>query len=291
MLKTLIIKNLTGTAQAVGDLGLTIPGSGQIDVTDLFASNRNEPQESEDLSALIQANVLLLNTGTEDVQKAGTTMYLMDYAISNHEIDNDHSGDFLESRISGTNIFPRLTTGSAATITAPWSFGAGGQLCIENDTVLPTGTIPEGRVFYNRNTKTLKVGAGNVWNDATVTPESRYNAPMVYEFGANVRKYSGSYIPTAWAASNIAPVIVPYAGTLKSMVAHSTSGYYSYTCAIQKYSGGNWVTIADVSSSNGGIVIDTFNVNFDQGERLACYVASGRMYYAHCYIEIVWRQA
>jgi hypothetical protein len=286
---TLILKNTTGSPISINDLGVYVPSNNQINVTQLFASNRSEPIQSIDLANQILAGNVVVNNGTSDLSAADAAKYLSYYMVAGHTITG-HSGNMSESMISVDGILAR--TNSPASITGAWQIGSGGKLILDNGNTLPSGSIETARAFWKTDTKSMHMGSGGVWNDVLVTQNTRYNAPVVYEFGYSSQISSGSYLRTAWSVSTSTPVIVPLNGTLKAMCASSSTSN-SYTCAIKRYDGSNWSTspiIASVTSASGGYVSNnTLSVNFSAQDRLACLVSAGRMGSPHCYIEVIWR--
>lgn len=286
--KALIIQNLTSSPLPIDDLGIYIPANGMVDITFLFANNRAMPFESAILRDFIGAGSLALNNGITTLGTIESLQYLEMYMVAEHSIINTHAGDLLESSISPDGIIAR--TNFPSTIMAPWQLGVGGSLAIEAGDALPAEDIVAGRVFWDAGDKKLYAGAGNVWNNILVTQNSRYNAPVIYEYGQSGTLNSGAYLSTAWAKSNITPVIVPLNGTLKSICATSTSTR-SYTCAIRRLVGSTWTTIASVNAATAqyNAYNNNLAVNFDAGDKLACYVSAGRMDNPHCYIEVTWR--
>lgn len=287
--RTLIIQNLTSSPITIDDLGIYIPADGAIEATMLFAENRAMPFESVHLTNRINANELAINDGSMLLNASDSLKYLAVYMVASHDVLSQHNGNMLENNISPDGVLAR--TNLPAIITEPWRFNNGGRLAIENGNTLPAGFVADGRLFWDLNDKKLFAGAGNVWNNTLVTQNSRYNAPVIYEYGAQNTLRSGAYLSTAWAVSTSTPVIVPLNGTLRAICAHSSANN-AYTCSIRKLVGTTWTTIASVSAATSARVAlnNGLSINFDAGDKLACQVSSGRMTNAHCYIEVVWRQ-
>lgn len=298
---TLIFKNLTGAEQIVEDLGVFVPASGQVDVTSLFANNRYAPAASVSLATLINNNILILNNGSQDIAKLTSAQYLDEYSLAVHDINVTHVGLFPENRINNDGILARV--GSTATITAPWAFNgaAGGQLIVENGAALPTGTIESGRIFWLTTTRTLYLGADGVWNNVTVTQNSFYNAPVMFEFGSYATiGTAGAYLNTQWSASNISPAIMARKGTIKSlsMYAASSSGTVTgYIMTLRKWSDSNWIDLISATKTGGAgyLVVNDVNVDFVEYEQVACFLqATGTntpvVTNGHLYMEVIWRE-
>lgn len=298
---TLILRNLTGAEQIVNDLGVFVPASGQVNVTGLFANNRYAPAASVDLATLINSNILILNNGSQDIAKASSAQYLDEYSLATHDINSPHTGLFPESRINNGGILAR--TALPATITAPWTINgsAGGQLMIENGISLPTGAIADGRIFWRTSDRTLHLGADGVWNNVTVTQNSFYNAPVMFEFGSYATiGTAGAYLNTQWVVSSSAPAIMPRKGTIKSIsadAATSSGTVTGYVMTLRKKSGSNWVDIAAFTKTGGSgyFVINDVNQDFAEFEQIACYLqATGSntpvVTNGHLYMEVIWRE-
>jgi hypothetical protein len=297
---TLIFRNLTGVERTVNDLGVFVPASGQTNVTNLFANNRYAPAGSVDLANFINSDILILNNGTSDVAKAQAAAYLDQYSQATHDITSPHTGSLPENRISQDGILARVA--SPATITSAWTFSGGGKLMVETGTSLPSGTIETGRIFWNSTDRTLHIGANNVWNNITVTQNSFYNAPVMYEFGTNATNIgtSGVYVNTQWVVSTTSPAIMVRQGTIKSLSADATaqSGTVTgYVMTLRRWNGSSWVDLTSLTKTGGAgyMVVDNVNIDFAANDRIACFiVATGsstpQIGNAHLYMEVVWRQ-
>lgn len=303
MAKTFILKNLTGTEQYIPDLGVYLPASGQVNVTEVFNNRRFEPYASTDLIAKVNADIITINDGTADITKASATAWLEKYSIDIHDIVSEHTGDLPETRVADGAIFPRLN--AAETINGVWTFNsaAGGQLRIESGTTLPTGTIANGRMFWDTALRRLYVGANGVWSDIATTINAFYSSPLIYEFGTYNNIGSG-YLNTQWYTSSTSPVIVPRPGTIKSLAVDCTLGrgtVTGYTMEIRRWSGSNWVSfsptpaIIQKTDGVGYKIFANMNVDFAAQERMACYATTQgsntpEIDNAHCYMEVIWRE-
>ena len=298
--KTLIIVNLTSGARYIDDLGVYIPASGQRDVTSLFEGARFTPAQSLDLLDFINSDILKLNDGIQDIPKAEAEDYLIQFSLSEHDLETAHSGSLPEARIQNDDILVRAN--EATTITAPWSFasGAGGKLLIETGATLPVGTIETGRVYWLSSDRTLHIGANGVWNDITITQNTYYNAPVMFEFGSYSQiGSSGSYINSQWSVSTSAPAIMARAGTIKTLSADAQqySGTVTgYTMTLRKKSGSSWIDIADITKTDGDgyIIKNNVNVDFNEFEQIACFIqpagSNPVIYNGHLYMEVIWRE-
>ena len=71
---TVIIKNSGGAPVEIADLGISIPASSQITMSDQFSFE--EIAGSDDLRDLVTAGTLVLNDGSSDLSSANGTLYL-----------------------------------------------------------------------------------------------------------------------------------------------------------------------------------------------------------------------
>ena len=290
MTKALILINSTAAAVDIEDIGLHIPENSSLDCSIYFGNNKHVPASSFDLINLIQADTININDGATTYYQQSAINYLSEYAVIEHNIaENEHNNNLKENRINEDGILARVNF--PITITETWQVGANGKIIIENNNIFPTTIATDkGRIFWRSDAKQLYISDNGVWNSTLVTENSRYNAPIVYEFGRSGTLYAGSYLSTSWSVSTSTPVIVPLKGTIKSVCTSSTSRR-SYSCSIRKASGTGWTTIATVSGGNNSYFAanNTLDIDFDAGTRFACQVSEGRMENAHCYLEVVWR--
>jgi hypothetical protein len=194
------------------------------------------------------------------------------------------------------------------TISGFWTFSGGGRLMIENGTSLPSTTPPiaDGRLFWNTTTRTMHIGGGGVWNEVTVTVNSRYNAPIVVEYGSQSTSFTDAYLNTQWSVSSTSPFVPALNGTIKSLAASfympSVSNHTSqfllrkWSVASNAYIDmGATITVSAPAPANSNSLCkayaDNINVDFSAGDFIACYVntTNGTCRYPHIYVECVWR--
>jgi hypothetical protein len=286
--KTLLLRNVTVSDIYLSDIGISVAAGSSVDVTSTFELAPQMLLKSSLLSR-IQAQEIVLNDGVSDIDYLQAEAYLQWYAVPTHFVESAaHLSDMQDSQVSPDDILARLQGNH--NITGQWYFPNG--LIMEYGDTLPTQGILNGRLYWLTTTRRLHVGKDGVWIDLVRAVVALYGASIVYEFAYNNTLYSGSYLRTSWAASNIAPVIAPRAGSLRSLVTHSTSSR-SYTAAVRFYRSGSWQTFFDLDVSSGGYIgiVDNIDVDFNAGERIAIQVSSGRMSYPHAYLEVIWRQA
>lgn len=293
----LIIKNLTTVEQYVEDLGIYIPASTSVDFTELFNWAKYSPATSSILLDFVNNDILLLNDGTNDISKADTASFLIQYAVNNHERQK-HTGGYPENKIIDSNVFARLADNEI--ITGVWKIDSqnGGQLIIEHGTALPSGTPEDGRVFWHMSEELLYASANGIWNNITYISDVYYQSPLIYEFGS-YSTFSSGYLNTQWKTSSTSPVIVPNNGTIKSLTcdAGSDNGTVNaYKFIIRRKESGSWVDFTSISKTDGPghIYSNTFNVDFNAGDEFACYAevtsGNGDLTNPHMYLEVVWRE-
>ena len=84
--KIVIIKNLTASGTYIDDLGVYVPPSGQVNVTELFESKRYSLANSLDLANLVNTDALIVNNGTQDLLKTEVASYLEQFSILTHDL-------------------------------------------------------------------------------------------------------------------------------------------------------------------------------------------------------------
>lgn len=294
---TLIIKNLTSVEQHVEDVGIYVPPSSSVNFTELFSCSKYSPAASTDLLDFINNDVLVLNDGVSDISKVDSEQFLKQYAINDHERVK-HEGYYPENKIIDSNIFARLAENEL--ITGVWKIDSqnGGQLIIEHGTSLPTGVPEDGRIFWHMSEELLYVSVNGAWSNVTYVADVYYQSPLIYEFGS-YSTFSSGYLNTQWKTSSTSPVIVPNAGTIKSLTcdAGSDNGTVNaYEFIIRRKENGSWVDFATIAKTDGvgHIYSNTFNIDFDAGDEFACYArvtsGNGDLTNPHMYFEVVWRE-
>lgn len=284
--KTLIFKNTTGQDITLQELGVFVPANNFVDVTGLFENDPECVSASQELLAIALSGDVVINDGVVDVSIANVSSFLKSYSVPLHEMDSEkHLDGLLDTDISNDGIIARLAENQS--ITGQWTAPNG--LVVAHGDSLPVGNIVDGRLFWNLANKRMYFGKNGQWVDIVTAVVHLYDSPVVFEYGYNRTLKKGSYLRTSWAASNVSPVIVPRAGTIKSIVTASTSSR-DYNLTLQFYRNGSWQNIYTVDSNGYNEVVTGLNIDFDEEEQIALKVSSGRMYYAHAYVETVWRQ-
>lgn len=284
--KTLILKNTTAQDIDLSDIGVFVPANDEINVTELFEDNPFCISSSVDLFAASQSGNIVINDGNADILVGEVADFLEAYSLPLHDMDGvKHIDDLQDTDVSNDGIIARLAENQS--ITGQWKAPNG--LVVAYGTSLPTGNIADGRIFWNLTNKKMYFGKNGQWVDIVTAVVNLYGSAVVFEFGYNRTLRSGSYLRTSWAASNISPLIVPRYGTIKSIVTSSTSSR-NYHLTIQFYRNGSWQDIYTVSSNGYNEVVTGLDIDFDEEEQIAMKVTSGRMYYAHVYLETVWRK-
>lgn len=160
MAKSLILRNENASSVIIDDLGIFVSASSSLNITQLTSAERFAVYASQNLRTKLTAEELILNDGSSDIAVVDIDDFLQRFCVLEHHLEDDHSGNLPETRITDGGILARL--GDDETVTGDWEFTGG--IKVEVGATLPATPPSEGHLFYkNTAPKALYVSNGTDW--------------------------------------------------------------------------------------------------------------------------------
>lgn len=156
---TVIVKNPGGSAVEIEDLGISIPASGQEELSEQFTFS--ELADSDDLRALALATTLTINDGTSDLTAANAVAFLT-FIQKEHLEDNYYNKTELST--SGQSVVDWGNVANAPSFGSP-SWVDGVKYRVETIAAAAPGSPTAGDVYVDTDDQHYYKYNGATWDD------------------------------------------------------------------------------------------------------------------------------